>query len=486
MQVCLNPNCQQQNISGTKFCSLCGTKFLLRDRYQVVNFIGEGAFGRTFKAVDQDKLNRRCVVKQFLPQQMGSGARAKATELFQQEAERLDHLGSHPQIPDLLAFFEQDRRLYLIQQFIDGQDLFKELNQNGKFYEQQVRELINQLLPVLDFIHSHNVIHRDIKPDNIIRVADGRTLVLIDFGVSKLVSGSILTRMGTIAGTPGYAPPEQMRGMVYPASDLYSLGVTCIRLLTGCLPHEDGSDELFDPLKMEWTWRQRVKVNDDLGQILDKLLQDKVGDRYQSAGDVAQALNSRKHTKLNPSQLPKPQIKLRSTHTQVNPSQPLKPQVKLISAVGVDYTQLQNLLAGGRWKDANLETDRVMLIAAGRDKIGRFKEHSIENFPCDDLRIINQLWLDSSNGRFGFSVQKQIWLECGGEINYETEEKLGDRLGWYANNEWISLSSIRYSLDAPPGHLPGWLREPTFAWVLPGRWVAWSCQLASRAASCGL
>jgi len=287
---CLNPNCQQQNTSGTRVCIRCGTNLVLDNRYRLEKFIGEGGFGRTFKAIDEKKLNKPCVVKQFLPQQIGSSALAKATELFQQEAERLDQLGTHPQIPDLLAFFEQEGRFYLIQQFIDGQDLLKELNQNGKFSESQIYHLLRELLPVLEFIHSHGIIHRDIKPDNIIRNNQG-SLVLIDFGVSKLLSGSILTRMGTIAGTPSYAPPEQMRGMVYPASDLYSLGVTCIRLLTRCLPEEDGSDELFDPINLQWTWRTKVNINSELEKVLDKLLQEKVGERYQDVNSILQVIN---------------------------------------------------------------------------------------------------------------------------------------------------------------------------------------------------
>jgi len=295
---CLNPNCQQQNTSGTRVCIRCGTNLVLDNRYRLEKFIGEGGFGRTFKAIDEKKLNKPCVVKQFLPQQIGSAALAKATELFQQEAEGLDQLGTHPQIPDLLAFFEQEGRFYLIQQFIDGQDLLKELNQNGKFSESQIYHLLRELLPVLEFIHSYGIIHRDIKPDNIIRNNQG-SLVLIDFGVSKLLSGSILTRMGTIAGTPSYAPPEQMRGMVYPASDLYSLGVTCIRLLTGCLPEEDGSDELFDPINLQWTWRTKVNISSELEKVLDKLLQEKVGERYQDVNSVLQVINSQSLQVIN-------------------------------------------------------------------------------------------------------------------------------------------------------------------------------------------
>lgn len=151
---------------------------------------------------------------------------------------------------------------------------------------------------MLEFIHSHGIIHRDIKPDNIIRNNQGN-LVLIDFGVSKLLSGSILTRMGTIAGTPSYAPPEQVRGMVYPASDLYSLGVTCIRLLTGCLPEEDGSDELFDPINLQWTWRTKVNISSELEKVLDKLLQEKVGERYQDVNSVLQVINSQSLQVIN-------------------------------------------------------------------------------------------------------------------------------------------------------------------------------------------
>jgi serine/threonine protein kinase len=141
---------------------------------------------------------------------------------------------------------------------------------------------------------SEKVIHRDIKPDNIIRAKSGK-LVLIDFGVSKQLTATVLSRIGTVTGSPGYAAPEQMQGQVFPASDLYSLAVTCIRLLTGCLLTESNgmiTDELFSPMQMEWVWRQKVTVSDDLGQVLDKMLSFKVGDRYQSAADVLQALNS--------------------------------------------------------------------------------------------------------------------------------------------------------------------------------------------------
>jgi len=294
MSKCLNPDCLNQNPPTTKFCQKCGNKLLLGDRYRAVKYISEGGFGRTFKALDEHRLDTICVIKQFLPQQQGSAAIQKATELFKQEAVRLRDLGKHPQIPDLLAFFEQDNRFYLVQEFIDGEDLLKELQKQGKFSEKQIKQLLNELLQILDFVHKQKVIHRDIKPDNIIRNARG-SLVLIDFGVAKELSGSVLTRVGTVTGSPGYAAPEQMHGHVFPASDLYSLGVTCIRLLTGCLPEEkNGSwvDEIFEPMQMEWVWRNKsVSISNDLAEILDKMILFPVGARYQSAAEVLQALN---------------------------------------------------------------------------------------------------------------------------------------------------------------------------------------------------
>jgi serine/threonine protein kinase len=294
MSQCVNPSCLHENSPTNKCCNKCGTRFLFKDRYRAVKYISEGGFGRTFKAIDEQRLNTICVIKEFLPQLQNANAIGKATELFQQEAVRLQELGKHPRIPDLLAYFEQDGRLYLVQEFIDGQDLLKELQQNGKLSEQQIRQLLWELLPVLDFIHQQQVIHRDIKPENIIRDKNG-SFVLIDFGVSKQLSAAVLTQMGSIVGTFGYAAPEQMQGHVFPASDLYSLGVTCVRLLTGCLPYEKNGtlvDEIFNPMSMTWVWRrQTVSVSNELGQVLDKILSIPVGNRYQSAAEVLQALN---------------------------------------------------------------------------------------------------------------------------------------------------------------------------------------------------
>jgi tetratricopeptide (TPR) repeat protein len=273
------------------FCSNCGTGLVvLRNRYRPIKSLGGGGFGKTYLAEDTDKLNEHCVIKQFAPQVQGTGALNKATELFDQEARRLQQLGEHPQIPTLLAYFEQDNRLYLVQQFINGQNLLAELQQQGTFNEQKLRELLLDLLDILKTVHQHKVIHRDIKPENIIRRGDGK-LVLIDFGASKQLTATVMTQPGTTIGSFGYAPLEQMQGgEAYPASDLYSVGATCFHLLSGIPPWE-----LWKRQGYGWVanWRQHLQqsVSQNLGRVLDKLLQEQYQQRYQSAEEVLQDLN---------------------------------------------------------------------------------------------------------------------------------------------------------------------------------------------------
>ncbi|MGI0492535.1 protein kinase domain-containing protein [Alkalinema pantanalense CENA528] len=295
MIYCLNPDCKQPlNPDGVEHCESCGKKLvpLLRARYRVLRTLGQGGFGKTFLAVDEDRLKAKCVIKQFSPQLKGTKALEKAIQLFEQEAMRLYELGEHPHIPALLAYFEQDSRLYLVQQFIEGPTLAQELAKTGCFGEQKIREVLAGLLPILKFVHDRNVIHRDITPANIIRRKLDHRLVLIDFGVAKLLqeSGTSI-QPGTKIGTEGYAPIEQLRsGCAYPASDIYSLGATCLYLMTQTKP-----EELYDPLRGRWLWRESleqrgVTFTEGIGRILDRMLKDLVGERYQSAAEVMQDL----------------------------------------------------------------------------------------------------------------------------------------------------------------------------------------------------
>ncbi|WP_366525040.1 bifunctional serine/threonine-protein kinase/formylglycine-generating enzyme family protein [Acaryochloris sp. IP29b_bin.137] len=263
---------------------------MLRNRFKILKPLGQGGFGKTYLAEDTDKLNRPCVIKQLFYQGQSSNANQKIIELFMREAEQLDRLKANQQIPDLLAYFEEEGYLYLAQEYVDGGDLLKELQTDGPFSAEKIKELLFALLPVLAFIHSKGLIHRDLKPENIMRrKLDGR-LVLIDFGVARQISMSKLSLTGTKVGSPGYFSVEQFaEGKATASSDLYS----CFHLLTGQYP-----GDLWTMQGYGWVnnWQDYLShaIDSQLAAILDKLLQVRSEDRYQSADEVLADLNQSK------------------------------------------------------------------------------------------------------------------------------------------------------------------------------------------------
>lgn len=202
------------------------------------------------------------------------------------EAEQLQQLGDNLQTPSLFAYFEEGGYLFLVQQYIAGQDLLKELDDQGHFNGEKILALMQDLLPVLTVIHKRNVIHRDIKPENIMRRARDEKLILIDFGVSKQFSQSIMSTVGTMVGSLGYAAPEQMEsGIAKPNSDLYGLGVSCFHLMTGIDPWSLWRKQGYGWLD-KWKVYVQQPISSELEEVLDKLLQFETEDRYQSADDV--------------------------------------------------------------------------------------------------------------------------------------------------------------------------------------------------------
>ncbi|MDJ0774357.1 MAG: serine/threonine-protein kinase [Mastigocoleus sp. MO_167.B18] len=305
MICCLNPDCPNPlNSDGTKICETCGTPLtvFLRNRFRVIRVLSdEGGFGRTYLAEDVDKLKELCVIKQLAPKLPGNWALKKAMELFQKEATRLQQLGEHSQIPTLLAYFEQDNYLYLVQQFIDGQNLSKELQfrrrgigKQGRLYaESEIRQILLDLLPVLQYIHQRGVVHRDIKPQNIIRRKKDRRLALIDFGSSKQLTARVQIKAGTSIGSHGYCPIEQIRdGVAFPASDLFSLGATCFHLLTGTSPFKLWTENGYNWVN-DWKEYLTHPIDEKLALVLEKLLKKDIKQRYQSAEQAFNDLSSK-------------------------------------------------------------------------------------------------------------------------------------------------------------------------------------------------
>jgi serine/threonine-protein kinase len=290
---CLNPECEQpKNEMRYRVCQSCGTSLLLRKRYVAIKKIGKGGFAVTFLAVDLGNNKSYCVIKQLLTNNHDEDTSRMALDLFEREAKTLARI-NHPQIPKLLNYFQEKKQFYLIQEFILGQDLEKEIQKKGLFQETTAKRFLKEMLPVLDYIHSQKVIHRDIKPGNILRQKQDERLILIDFGAVKdqvntqLMKSNPQTAYTQISiGTMGFAPPEQLAMRPVYASDIYALAATCIYLLTGKIP-KDLSDEISGRLE----WEKYTTVSSNFAKILNKMLDLDVRKRYNSAQEVIQALD---------------------------------------------------------------------------------------------------------------------------------------------------------------------------------------------------
>ncbi|OIP71869.1 MAG: hypothetical protein AUK48_11955 [Oscillatoriales cyanobacterium CG2_30_44_21] len=471
MPYCLNPSCQKPNNSpqnadyatAIKFCTNCGKPLHLRGLYEAIALIGQGGMGRTFRGRDLGRLGQPCAIKQFLPLQIQSPEiMQKAIALFESEAAQLKKLGSHPQIPELIAYFAEDGYLYLVQELIGGEnlnlELQKELQNKGVFTEDQIYELLESLLPVLQFIHDRQVIHRDIKPENIIRRSvdfANQSFVLVDFGAAKIFDGNT----GTLIGSAEYIAPEQSRGKALPQSDLYSLGVTCIYLLTGISPFD-----LYDDVSDRWIWQEKLQVpiSNHLAAILNRLLERAIAKRYQSATQVLADLRST--TNLNIAA-----AKQRGTRNQ----KIVPPASRVEQSLVLDLQEALNL---GQWQEGDLLTNKIILELAQKRRISELSAADIKQIPCEICLAIDQAWLKSSNERFGWSTQKQIWQGLGGKLIYTednywqfaiTYEKFADRLKWrksawlpsgfdlpFLPKVWRKYENLTFAIAAPRGHLP--------------------------------
>ncbi|MBW4574891.1 MAG: serine/threonine protein kinase [Aphanothece sp. CMT-3BRIN-NPC111] len=272
----------------------------LQNRYRIVRELGRGGFGRTYLAQDIHQSSEYCVLKEFAPEVQGTNELQKAKELFERESGVLYKL-QHPQIPRFRELLRVNmggsESLFLVQDYVEGQNYFELLKlykkQGRQFSEAEVTQLLFQMLPVLEYIHSLGVVHRDISPDNLIQRSSDRLPILIDFGAVKqaaVTAVSLYSRLRPLTriGKEGYAPDEQMlRGQALPCSDLYALAVTVLVLLTGKEPYE-----LYDTSKATWRWRQEVNVSRTLGVVLDRMLAYRPRDRYQSAREVILALQA--------------------------------------------------------------------------------------------------------------------------------------------------------------------------------------------------
>ena len=261
------------------------------NRYKIITSLAMGGMGQTYIVEDTEHPHtRKCVLKQLKPANADAHFFSTAQRLFKTEAEKLKILGNHPQIPQLLDEFEEDGEFYIVQEFIDGHTLSQEMPLGQRWSEPQVIALLEDLLLILEFIHAQGVIHRDIKPDNIIRRSQDHKLVLIDFGAVKQIrlqtttTGLISQTVGI--GTMGYMPMEQASGKPVPSSDIYALGMVAIQALTGLLPSQLRNDNRTGEL----VWKDQAEASEELVNILENMTRVFYTQRYKSATSVLQKL----------------------------------------------------------------------------------------------------------------------------------------------------------------------------------------------------
>jgi CHASE2 domain-containing sensor protein/tRNA A-37 threonylcarbamoyl transferase component Bud32 len=283
-QPSLRPELQNQQAADSS---------LLKGRYRLVNQLGRGGFGVTYLAQDtQRPKDPTCVVKKLNPNAASIEEFDFAKQLFLREAEMLEDLGNHDQIPRLLAYFDQANEFYLVQEYIEGTVLNQEIGEGQPLPEPTVIALLKDVLTVLEFIHSRGVIHRDIKPANLIRRASDQRIVVIDFGAVKQLQSTVNFKPGTameaatMIGTRGYSAPEQfLEGQPVFSSDLYSLGMTAIQALEGL-----SLTDLQKITAVDADWPPQLQIRQPLAAILTKMIQPNPSDRFQSAHEVLQEL----------------------------------------------------------------------------------------------------------------------------------------------------------------------------------------------------
>ena len=360
--------------------TLLNTGDVLRSRYRILHQLGHGGFSRTYLAEDINRFNERCVLKEFAPQLKGTFALEKAQELFEREAGVLYRL-KHPQIPQFRQLFrhkhQDEGHLFLVQDYVEGSTYHALLNQrlstDNKYSEAEVKQLLTQVLPILEYIHSMGVIHRDISPDNLILRNHDELPVLIDFGcikeveiitqsqLRKIVPHACISLIGTALGKTGYAPPEQIeRGIVYAHSDLYALAATIVVLLTGKEPQQ-----LIDLNGHRWHWKQEVSLSPKLEWILNTMLSPNPSDRFGSAAEVSKTLQD-----IEAIESPLP---LSVSTSKVNHQQKSRQQVSLVgtllakSLFFIPFTAVLFLAGYLCFKVANLEAVKLSFDSNSAD-----------------------------------------------------------------------------------------------------------------------
>ena len=456
----------------------------VNNQYHLQEFLGSGGYGAVYKAdeVTRNRLIREVAIKLIAPEEDETKAEKQLNELI--AAANLLHENIIRSYTVGCCEVKEDEYLFIVME-IATITLEKKLK-TGKLSITEVQKIVRDTAAVLNYLHNSDPrkVHRDIKPANLLYAAD--KWKVSDLGLLREIGTNSL-RTQDIKGTPSYVPPESYQGVVGTGWDMWSLGIMTAEILTGTLPFTGNTDqELMKKIMEEQPEIDWSKIPEPFTAIVRGCLEKERENRW-TAEQVLTALapkqdlytptketgflsdssllptDSVKNPVSDPILAPAPKLSridqlLASISAPIPKPKPAPPEIPMISSVGMDYINLRNLLAAKKWREADEETARVMLKVAGREEEEWLNIESIDNFPCEDLRTIDQLWVKYSNGRFGFSVQKRIYQSLRGTREYDRSvwNKFGDQVGWRKNNSWLHYKDLTYSEKAPEAHLPSY------------------------------
>ncbi|AFY83467.1 serine/threonine-protein kinase [Oscillatoria acuminata] len=435
--------------------------------YRIARVLGQGGFGITYQARHL-KLDQDFVIKTPNEHLKFDPDYPKFVDRFIKEGQRIAKLctNPHPHIVRVFDLFQEGDTHCMVMDFIPGESLWQRVQGRGALPEVEAVTYFQQIGGALQRVHEAGLVHRDAHPGNI--MFRGDEAVLIDFGIAgEIVPVTISYKP---FGNEAFAPLEQRKGFREPTVDIYTLSASLYYALTGERP-ASSFDRKIDDVELVPPKQLVRSLSDTVNKAVLKGMELKPQDRPQTMGEWLSVL-----------QPPIPTTTVSPGYQKLDRTRVSPGYQKLDrTRVSPHYEKLQQFLAAGKWREADEETARVMLLVAGREEEGWLDENSINQFPCEDLRRIDGLWVQYSNGRFGFSVQKRIWQECGGKVDYETKCRLGDRVGWRRRDKWLEYHELTFSTMTPPGHLPlglgtGW-----------GVWEVWNTSsLVARLINCNL
>ena len=416
-------------------------KKLYGDRYIIERELGKGGTGITYLA--KTKKGKFVAVKTLKDEIFNDPYFSEFTNKYQNdfrdEALRLA-LCRHPHIVQIENVFNEGNLPCIAMEYVEGENLRDRVKEQGPLSETEALTYVWQIGEAVMAIHEKGLLHRDVKPRNIIvrPSVDGETeAVLIDFGIAREFIPELAVTH-TAAGSNGFAPIEQYaekarRGEY---TDIYSLAGTLYYLLTAQVPIPAPTRAAKIALNRPEEFNP--SISDRVGAAIIKGMEFEPEKRPQLMQEWLELLGDRPLSVKADAKTEPEETKLQT------------------STEAIDYTKLQNLLAAGKWKDADTETRVIMMTILGREMAAWESQEEIESFPCHHLNTIDRLWIKYSRGRFGFGIQKQIWREMGGRDNADgvIYNQFLERMGWVVDGSWLAWHEFTFNFNAPLGHLP--------------------------------